>query len=58
MTEDRRTTYATGYRTRDRAEEALEDMYAHGEVSECQLPLVESYRNSDDNRRYKITELA
>lgn len=38
-----RYTYASGYKTREAAEEALEDMFAHAEVSECERPRIESY---------------
>jgi len=36
-------TYAFGYRTREAAETALEDMFACGEVSQAERPTVESY---------------
>lgn len=38
-----RFTYASGYKTREAAEAALEDMFAFDEVSECERPKVEGY---------------
>lgn len=38
-----RFTYASGYKTRDAADAALEDMFAFDEVSECERPRVEAY---------------
>lgn len=37
-----RCFYAT-YPTREKAEDALEDCYGSGEVSEAERPLIESY---------------
>lgn len=39
-----RYTYAYGYKTRERAELALEDMFAGGEVSEGEHPRIETYQ--------------
>lgn len=50
-----RITYAYGYRTRVAAEAALEDSFAHGDVSHADAPAVESYANRDGATRYRIT---
>lgn len=39
-----RYTYATGYKTRESAELALEDMFAEGEVSPGEDPQIEPAR--------------
>lgn len=53
-----RYTYGTGYKTRARASEALDDMFADGEVSECERPEIEKYTvilKEGKASRYKIT---
>ena len=39
-----RITYGYGYKSRQRAQEALEDMLAHGEVSIGERPRIETYQ--------------
>ena len=39
-----RITYGYGYKSRQRAQEALEDMLAHGEVSMGERPRIETYQ--------------
>ena len=55
-----RFDYAT-YKSRERAELALEDMFATGDVFECEGPEIEKrrvLRNGDFVNRYFITLLA
>lgn len=47
-------TYAYGYKTRDAAMLAIEDMFANGEISECDRPEVASYKNREGKTRYRI----
>lgn len=47
--------YATGYKTREAAEMALFDLYADGEVSPSEWPLVERYTAKNGKTRYGIT---
>ena len=54
MTKDRHW-YAYGYRSRDAAEDALEDCFAAGEVSACEAPEVRSYRARSGERRWGIS---
>jgi len=42
---------AYGCKTKDRAAEILEDMFAHGEISQCEAPQIVSYV-TDGNRRF------
>lgn len=46
--------YGTGYKTREAALNALEDMYAEGEVCEGERPVIQSYKNKDGATRYGI----
>ncbi|MBT9385486.1 hypothetical protein KM176_16550 [Pseudooceanicola sp. CBS1P-1] len=50
-----RYDYATGYRSREAAQESLEDGFASGDVMEGERPRIEPYRNARGLRRYKIT---
>jgi hypothetical protein len=50
-----RYTYATGYRTEDRAFEALELMIEQCEISPGELPEIVSYKTRDGKTRYAIT---
>lgn len=52
-----RYTYATGYTSREAADEAITDLLAECEVSPCERPAVDTYRTNDGRRRYKITLL-
>lgn len=38
-----RYTYAFGYKSREHAETALEELFAGGEISPCENPRIESY---------------
>jgi hypothetical protein len=49
-----RYTYAYGYKTEDKALEALWLMQSEGEVSN-EGARVESYYNTDGEKRYRIT---
>lgn len=40
--------YATGYKTRERAEKALEELFAVGDVSEGEFPRIERYAVLDE----------
>lgn len=46
--------YAWGYRTHDRAVDAVHDMIADGECSWCDGPQIETYKNKDGERRYGV----
>lgn len=48
-------TYATGYRTEERAFEALELMIEECEISPGELPEIVSYKTRDGKTRYAIT---
>lgn len=53
-----RYVYASWYKTRQRAEEVLEDLYATGEVCEGERPQVEGRKAMRDGQsvtRYCIT---
>lgn len=54
-----RHPYAQGFKTAQAAHDALEDAYAQGEVSPCELPKVSTYRVilTDGSRvmRWQIT---
>lgn len=50
-----RYTYAHGYKSRDAAQDALEDCFATGEVSQCERPKIEAYQSRLNGRRYMIT---
>lgn len=39
-----RITYAYGYKSREQAQESLDDSLAHDEVSMCEHPQIETYR--------------
>jgi hypothetical protein len=47
--------YATGFKTYEAAEFALIDMFADGEVSLSEHPLVESYTAKNGKRRFAVT---
>jgi hypothetical protein len=47
-------TYSYGYKTRDAAVIAIEDMYSDGEISPCDLPQVGSYKNQEGKTRYRV----
>jgi hypothetical protein len=47
-------TYAYGLKTRDEANLAITDLYADGEISECDKPEVGSYKNKEGKPRYRI----
>lgn len=50
-----RTTYAWGYRSRVSAEDAIEHMFAAGEVSQSEAPKAETYRTKDGRRLWRVT---
>ncbi len=55
-----RHTYAWGYKTREAAEDALEDMFAFDEVSQCSRPQISAYKTRNVTTgapvvRYQIT---
>lgn len=54
-----RRPYHYGFRTREKAEAALESAFASGEISEASRPMVESYQTQTETgetaRRYMIT---
>lgn len=47
-------TYAFGYRTRERAEEAIIDHMSEGLLSPCERPHVAAYRTRDGRKLYRI----
>lgn len=49
-----RHCYAWGYKTRDAAENAVEDMFASAEISECENPTIKSYTNKAGARRFAV----
>lgn len=50
-----RYTYSSGHKSREAAEEALEDGFATGDVLPGERPQVEPYRSTAGKRRYRIT---
>jgi hypothetical protein len=46
--------YAYGYRTQQAALDAIEDMYADGEISPCNAPRVKPYQTTDGATRYGV----
>jgi hypothetical protein len=50
-----RFSYATGFKSIDRAEIALEHYYALGEVDDSDLPRIERYQNGKGLVRYAIS---
>lgn len=46
--------YATGYKTRDLAHEAIDDMFADGEIDSCDQPKVTSYTARNGKRRFAV----
>lgn len=53
-----RRPYHYGFKTRDKAEDALESDFAFGLVSECNKPQIEAYtvtRAGKPERRFMIT---
>ena len=46
--------YAWGYRTHARAVDAAHGLIADGEVSWCDDPQIEAYKNSAGERRYGV----
>jgi hypothetical protein len=50
-----RAPFATGYKTREAAEDAIWHAYGEGAVSEYEDPDTESYKTRDGRTRYRIT---
>ena len=48
------TTYAYGYRTRERAEEVIIDDISECLLSPCENPRVVAYRTKDGRKLYQI----
>ena len=48
------TTYAYGYRTRERAEEVIIDDISECLLSPCENPRVVAYRTKDGRKLYRI----
>lgn len=48
-------TIAYGYKTPDDAENALEDMFNRGEISEGERPNISTYKNTKGQKRWQIT---
>lgn len=46
--------YSYGYRSRQAAHDAIEEMYASGEISPCDAPLVVAYISGNGERRYGV----
>lgn len=46
--------YAYGYRSQQAALDAVEDMYADGEISPCNDPRVKAYETADGATRYGV----
>jgi hypothetical protein len=55
MSSYERFNYATGFKSIDRAEIALEHYYACGEVNDSDLPRIEQYKNLKGLVRYAIS---
>ena len=43
MKNELRYTYISGCRSYEREQEALEDAFNNGEISDCEMPKIESY---------------
>ena len=53
-----RYLYSIGFKTRDKAEVALENAFAFSEICECNKPKIEAYtvtHTGEPERRYMIT---
>lgn len=53
-----RRPYQYGFKTRDKAEDALESEFAFGRMSECEKPRIEAYtvtHTGKPERRFMIT---
>jgi uncharacterized protein len=50
-----RYSWAYGYKSRQSAEDAIEDAYANGEVSLCEDPQAESYISVNGIRAWRIS---
>jgi hypothetical protein len=55
MLNDIRYSWAHGYKTRQAAEDSIEDSYANGEISLCEDPRAESYIAVNGTRAWRIS---
>lgn len=50
-----RYAYSYGHKSADAAWQKVSDLFAEGEISECEKPRVEHYATTEGARRFKIT---
>lgn len=50
-----RFTWSYGYKSRDKADESLEDDFSNGTVGWSDKPKVESYKTFDLKTRWRVT---
>lgn len=46
--------YSYGFKTRDEAEIEIESLYASGEICPADQPVIASYKNENNERRYGV----